>query len=112
MDAIELGKKIKAIRKTRGMTQEELGEKIGGLKRSTIANWEVGRRLPSLKDIEAMSKVLGVGIEYFSHESKRNVYDLIARARETFEDDNIEPREKAKAYREIMRMYLKISEED
>lgn len=111
MDAIELGKKIKAIRKTRGMTQEELGEKLGGLKRSTIANWEVGRRLPSLRDIEAMSKVLDVGIDYFSYESKRNVYALIARARETFEDENIEPQEKAKAYREIMKMYLDITKD-
>lgn len=111
MDAVELGKKIKAIRKTRGMTQEELGDKIGGLKRSTIANWEVGRRLPSLKDIEAMSKVLGVGIDYFSNESDNGVYSLIARARETFEDENIEPRDKAKIFREIMKMYMDITKE-
>ena len=111
MDAIELGKRIKAIRKTKGMTQEELGLKIGGLQRSTIANWEIGRRLPSLKDIDSMSRVLGVSIEYFSNSDERNVYDLIARARETFEDENIEPREKAKAYREIMKMYLEIVED-
>lgn len=105
----ELGKKIKTLRKTRGLSQEDLGEKLG-LKRSTISNYEIGRRSPSLRELEKIGAILGVNLDYFGIEREKNVYDLVSRAKLVFEDDEIPAQEKANVYKEIMRLYLDLSE--
>lgn len=105
----ELGKKIKTLRKTRGLSQEDLGEKLG-LRRSTISNYEIGRRSPSLRELEKIGDVLGVGLDYFGIEREKNVYDLVSRAKLVFEDDEIPDEKKAEVYKEIMRLYLKIDD--
>lgn len=103
----DLGKKIKTLRKTRGLSQEDLGEKLG-LRRSTISNYEIGRRSPSLRELEKIGAVLGVGLDYFGIEREKNVYDLVSRAKLVFEDDEISAEKKAEVYKEIMRLYLQI----
>jgi len=56
---IAIGKNIQSIRKRRGLTQKELGEKIG-LTRETVASYEVGRShlmITTLLDIGAVLRV-------------------------------------------------------
>lgn len=101
----ELGKKIKTLRKTRGLSQEDLGHALN-LRRSTISNYEIGRRTPSLKELERIAQVLGVSLDYFGFKKEKNVYDLVARAKMVFEDDEISIEKKADVYKEIMRLYL------
>ena len=101
----ELGKKIKTLRKSRGFSQEDLALNLG-LRRSTISNYEIGRRTPSLKELERLAHVLGVGLDYFGYKKEKNVYDLVARAKMVFEDDEIPATKKADVYKEIMRLYL------
>lgn len=101
----EIGKKIKILRKTRGLTQEQLAEKLN-VKRATISNYEIGRRSPHIKELEAISEALGVNLEYFGFGGGAAV-DLVARAKVLFESD-LPAEEKAKAYKEIMRLYLEI----
>ncbi len=101
----ELGKKIKILRKTRGLSQEDLGHALN-LRRSTISNYEIGRRTPSLKELERIAQVLGVSLDYFGFKKEKNVYDLVARAKMVFEDDEISIEKKADVYKEIMRLYL------
>lgn len=108
MEKAEIGKKIKILRKTRGLTQEQLAEKLN-VKRATISNYEIGRRSPHIKELEAISEALGVNLEYFGFGGGAAV-DLVARAKVLFEDDSITAEEKAQAYKEIMRLYLKIEE--
>ena len=43
---MELGKKILELRKKKGLSQEELGEKIN-VTRQTISNWELGETSPN-----------------------------------------------------------------
>lgn len=105
----ELGKKIKTLRKTRGLSQEDLALKLG-MQRSTISNYEIGRRSPSLRELEKISDILGVGLNYFGVEREKNVYDLVSRAKLVFEDQEIPAQEKANVYKEIMRLYLDLSE--
>ncbi len=105
----EIGKKIKALRISRGYTQDQLAEHLG-YKRSTISNYEIGRRNPSLPELQRIAKFLNVNLDYFGIEEEKNVYDLIARAKMVFEDDEIPAVEKAKVYKEIMRLYLKMDE--
>lgn len=106
---MELGKKLKALRKTRGLSQEDLALKLG-IQRSTISNYEIGRRTPHLKELERIAGLLGVGLDYFGIEREKNVYDLISRAKLVFEDEKISSEEKANVYKEIMRLYLELNE--
>ena len=107
MEKEEIGRKIKILRKTRGLTQEQLAEKLN-VKRATISNYEIGRRSPHIKELEAISEALGVNLEYFGFGGSAAV-DLVARAKVLFDSD-IPPEEKAKAYKEIMKLYLQIEE--
>lgn len=101
----EIGEKIKHLRKTRKMSQEELGEKVG-IKRSTISNYEIGRRTPHLKDLQKLAEAFGVGLEYFNVVEIDNVFDLLARAKAVFESPAVPEEEKEKLYREFMVLYL------
>lgn len=104
MDNEKIGQKIKSLRKTRGMTQDQLGQKLG-VQRATISNYEIGRRSPHLTELEKIATILGVSLEYFGV-GTNEVHDLIARARVVFEDDNIPYQEKANVYKEVMRLFL------
>lgn len=104
----KISRKIKALRKTRGMTQEQLAEKLG-VQRATVSNYEIGRRSPHIKELERIASALGVSLEYFGV-GGNEVHDLIARAQMVFENPDIEPQEKANVYKEIMRLYLKMDE--
>lgn len=106
---MDVGKRIKAIRKTRGLTQEQLAEKLG-VQRATISNYEIGRRSPHLKELEKIASILGVSLDYFGVETNE-VYDLIARAKLIFDNDEIPYQEKASVYKEIMRLYLEMDKD-
>lgn len=107
MEKEEIGKKIRILRKTRGLTQEQLAEKLK-VKRATISNYEIGRRSPHIKELEEISEALGVNLEYFGFGGSAAV-DLVARAKVLFESD-LPAEEKAQAYKEIMKLYLNIEE--
>lgn len=104
----KISRKIKALRKTRGLTQEQLAEKLG-VQRATVSNYEIGRRSPHIKELERIASALGVSLEYFGV-GGNEVHDLIARAQMVFENPDIDPQEKANVYKEIMRLYLKMEE--
>lgn len=108
MEKEEIGKKIRILRKTRGLTQEQLADKLN-IKRATISNYEIGRRSPHIKELEAISEALGVNLEYFGYGGGAAV-DLVARAKVLFEDNSISAEEKAQAYKAIMKLYLDIEE--
>ena len=108
MEKEEIGKKIRILRKTRGLTQQQLADKLN-VKRATISNYEIGRRSPHIKELEDIAEVLGVNLDYFGFGGSAAV-DLVARAKVLFEDNSISAEEKSKAYREIMKLYLQNEE--
>lgn len=55
---MDLGAKIKELRKQKGMTQADLGLAIGVCNR-TISGWEHKRYNPSYDNIDELEKVLG-----------------------------------------------------
>lgn len=57
-----LGEKILDLRKKRGLSQEQLGEKIN-VTRQTISNWELGETSPNPEQLKLLSKVLNVSID-------------------------------------------------
>jgi transcriptional regulator with XRE-family HTH domain len=48
------------------LTQEELGERLGGLRRATISRWESGERFPDRKLWPRIEAVTGVTPEQLS----------------------------------------------
>lgn len=106
-----IGKKLKQLRKSRGMTQEQVAEKVD-ITRSTISNYEIGRRTPHLKDLSALAEVFGVGLDYFGISPKDEAFDLISRAREIFECKTVSRQTKESLYKEMMRLYLELEDDD
>lgn len=109
MENAEIGKKLKVLRKSRGLTQQDLADRLE-CRRSTISNYEIGRRQPSIQELSKIASILGVGLDYFGIDKGKDLHELVANARVMFEDDSIPASEKAKAYKEIMKLYLNIEE--
>ena len=61
MDIQKAGQFLASLRKERGLTQDELGKKVG-VTNKTISRWETGTYLPPAESLEALSKVYGVTI--------------------------------------------------
>lgn len=57
----EFGARLRAARKERGMSVDELGEKAYISSRS-IWHYEIGRNLPNLVTVCNLAKVLGVNV--------------------------------------------------
>jgi transcriptional regulator with XRE-family HTH domain len=55
-----LGQRIKRLRKSAGMSQAQLAEACGWKSQSRVGNYEVGSREPTLADIAAIAKAIGV----------------------------------------------------
>ena len=58
---MSIGNKIKKARKSKGLTQEKLGEKIG-VSAAMIAAWENGKRNPKSETIEKIANALDVPV--------------------------------------------------
>ena len=59
---MNLGNKILELRKKVGLSQEELGEKVG-VTRQTISNWELGETSPNPEQLKLLSKELNISID-------------------------------------------------
>lgn len=55
--------KLKQLRKTNGISQEQLAEKAG-VSRQTISKWESGEVLPDTENALLLSKIFGVSLDY------------------------------------------------
>lgn len=60
--AYRLGRDIKALREARGLSQRQLGERIGTTQ-SAVARLEAGGSPPSLSTLERVAEALGVEID-------------------------------------------------
>lgn len=102
-----IGKKLKQLRRSKGLTQEQVAEKVD-ITRSTISNYEIGRRTPHLKDLSALAAVYGVGLDYFGISKKDEAFELLARAKELFQSEDVPRDTKESLYREMMKLYLQM----
>ena len=63
LNDMSLGEKIKELRKSRGMSQEELAEQIN-VSRQAISKWELDASLPDIDNIVQLSRLFAVSIDY------------------------------------------------
>ena len=61
MDQGKIGRFISTIRKQQGMTQEELGERLG-VTNKTISRWETGKYMPDIDKLQELSAILSISI--------------------------------------------------
>ena len=59
-----IGNRLKALRKKRNLTQQELGAALG-VSASTIGMYEQGRREPDHKTLTALCRLFDVSSDYF-----------------------------------------------
>ena len=61
MDQEKVGKFIGSLRRERGMTQEELGERLG-VTNKTVSRWETGKYMPDVDKLLELAGLLGVSV--------------------------------------------------
>ncbi len=71
---MNIGDKIKTIRKSRGLTQEELAQECG-ISKNGLWNYENGKRDPSLNILNKISSVLNVSLFDLVEEENQITYD-------------------------------------
>ena len=67
-----LGQNILKMRKKSGLSQEELGEKIG-VTRQTISNWELDETTPNPDQLKGLSKALNTSVDDLIENDIQNV---------------------------------------
>ena len=105
-----IGIKIKQLRKGLKLTQEEFAAKIN-VSRSTLSCYEVGQRTPSMKTLQDIAQICGIGLDFFGLGSKDEAFDLLARAKDVFESDDVPTATKEELYFEFMKLYLEMKKE-
>jgi transcriptional regulator with XRE-family HTH domain len=74
-----LGRRLKQLRKEKGLTQKELASQVpGGLDYTYIGKIERGEQFPSLKILSAIGEVLNVPLGYFFREEEAGAADIFA----------------------------------
>lgn len=73
MEQSLFGNHIKTLRKSAGLTQIELAEKVG-VSKGTVAMWEVNKRETSFAMLMKLSKLFNVSIDFLikGHEFKED----------------------------------------
>ena len=100
-----IGKQLKTLRKSQKMTQQAVADRVG-ITRATLSNYEIDRRTPDLKTLRKLAECFGVNLDYFGIAPADEVLDLLARAKDVFENDNISDERKNELFDEIMRLKL------
>ena len=57
-----LGEKLKSARKSIGLTQGQLAEKLL-VSRQAITKWEAGKGMPDIENLKQLSKLLNISID-------------------------------------------------
>ena len=112
-----IGERVKQLRKSRGITQDELGIILGDrttgkpMSRGQVSNLETGKRNFNIHQIKILADYFKVSIETLGFESDEiETIDLLERAKLIFENINVPMDEKQDLYESIMRLYLSAKE--
>jgi transcriptional regulator with XRE-family HTH domain len=71
-----IGTRIRATRRDRGLTQDELADRVG-VSRSAVAQWETGRTGQVTGNLSRIAGVLEVNVEYLMYgDDKRAVGEV------------------------------------
>ncbi len=78
MDKYKFGEFLYQKRKKIGLTQEELGRKLG-VTNKAVSKWEVGETLPEVTMLEPLANLLGITVdELLTQRIKKEDYKMQA----------------------------------
>lgn len=69
---MNLGEKIQSLRKSRGLSQEQLSEQLA-VSRQAVSKWELNESSPDVEKIVQMSEFFGVTTDYLLKESTKPI---------------------------------------
>ena len=72
---MKLSDKIIRLRKSNGMSQEELADKLG-VSRQAISRWEMGTAMPDATNILQLSRLFQVTTDYLLNDEYQSDNDL------------------------------------
>ena len=107
MNKTTIGGLLRNLRMSKKMTQQTVADSVN-IKRSTISNYEIGRRTPSLNDLRMLATFYGVGLDYFGVTPPDEITEIVARARRIFEDPAVADDKKDELYKTLAKLYLKL----
>lgn len=102
-----IGKQLKNLRKSQKMTQQYVSDRVG-ITRATLSNYEIDRRTPDLKTLQKLAECYNVGLDYFGFAPADEIIELLARAKNVFENENISDERKNELFEELMRLKLNL----
>lgn len=118
LDTKEIGMRIRQLRKSRNLRQDELGvvlgDKVTGkpLSRGQVSNLETGKRNISIHQLKTLADFFRVSLETLGVKSDElEVNDLLARAKVIFENEAVPFKEKQELSEEIMKLYFLAKEQ-
>ena len=71
-----IGKRIKAARLAKGLTQVQLADKLN-VTQKYLSRWETGERVPALESIKILCEVLEISADYLIGIKKHEEYNDI-----------------------------------
>ncbi len=94
MDTKKIGKFLKELRNENGMTQEQLGERIG-VSNKTVSRWETGNYMPPVDCLNMLSDIYHISIneilsgerasgEEFAKIAEQNITDTLKELEKDF----------------------------
>ena len=115
-----IGKRVKQLRKQKGLRQDELAIVLGDhsvnppipLSRSQVSNLENNRRTWNINQIHAVAKFFGTSIEALGIPTTQiETNELLTRAKLIFENESVPIEDKQELYEEVMKLYLSAKEQ-
>lgn len=108
---MQLHEKLKALRLRQHFTQQDIANRLG-VTRSTVSNFEIGRRKPEIDVLEKLAAIYGVDLNYFATQpvNAGELIELVERAENIFNNPDIAEDKKDKVYTDLMRIYLAMKE--
>lgn len=118
LNTAEIGKRVRQLRKSRNITQDELGVLLGDkmtgkpLSRGQVSNLETGKRNFNIHQLKIIADYFRVSMDTLGIETDElETVDLLERAKVLFENQNIPLTEKQELYENIMTLYISAKEQ-
>lgn len=84
-----LGKRIRELRISKGMTQMQLAKRMGYIGNSRIASWEKGENIPSPSNLKRLSQIFEVDLFEYINNNIPTLDITIARAIKECKKNNL-----------------------
>lgn len=96
MDMQKIGSFLGQLRKEKGLTQEQLGEKLG-VTNKTVSRWETGTYLPPVECLQFLSELYGItineilsaerlGEKEYREKAEENIKSVLSKSTFTLEE--------------------------